>query len=746
MLYLLTRLKTDLGYAAPILLAAALLFSPTPAALRAAEPAPGELRCDVAILGATPAGIMAAVAAARSGESVVLLEPSYVVGGMMAGGLTKTDIGRRETVGGLSFEFFARVEAYYRDKYGAGSPQVRESKGGLFFEPHVADLIFSRLLEEAKVVVRRKERLTDVSLSGSRLATLTTRHYETGAVTTVTARVFIDATYEGDLLAAAHVPYRVGREARAEYDESLAGRTDVPAIYRGTGDHRVQAYNFRSTLTNRADILVPVAKPKYYSPEPHRHFISYVNQHGIRTFEELFHDAPLWGPVNGKSDPNKADLPGANYAYAEADYEMREVIAARVRDHWLSLWWMLQNDPELPEEFRTSARRWGLPKDEFVESGNVSPQMYIREARRMLGRYFLIQNDLERERWKDDTVCLGSYNIDSHDVSFVRTPEGLAKEGYLISAVDPYEIPYRVMTPFAPGNLLVTCAVSASHIAYGSLRMEPVFMMLGQAAGLAAHLAHRGDTTVQDVSIPQLQEGLRKAGIPLKAPFRPVVAIVAPPGDRANVGEPVQFAARSVHVQSALKYYWNFDGSGEVQSTDAAPTFTFTTPKRYTVSLKVVDAEGTHSLVEQHTIAVGENVDADTGVTVAGATLTGRWDRGSARTMEARGRVNHFAMDIDRNEKTALFKAVLPRSGRYRVAFAFEEGGDRATRVPVKIKHAGGTAELTINQRERGTPFAFRPLGDFTFQAGQPAEVLIETAGTDGRVSIDEVRWLWLGP
>jgi hypothetical protein len=717
------------------------------AATDATQPAPVEKRCDIAVFGATPAGIMAAVSAARSGEKVILLESGYLVGGMMSGGLTKTDIGRRETVGGLSFEFFARVKKYYAETYGPDSTQAKECKNGFFFEPSVADRIFSDMLREAGVAVLRKERLAPLATvtEKNRIRAITTRHYETGAETTVRARVFIDATYEGDLMASAHVPYRVGREARVEYNESLAGRTHAPAQYRGAGDHRVQSYNIRSTLTNRDDIRVPVPKPRTYTPAPHRHFIDYVNKHGIRTFEELFHDAPLWGPVNGKSDPNKADYPGANYAYAEADYEMRALIVGRVRDYWASLWWMLQNDPALSEEFKASARKWGLPKDEFVESGNITPQIYVREARRMLGRHLLTQNDLERDRWKPDTICMGSYNIDSHDVSFVQTPGGLTKEGFLISGVDAYEIPYRSITPIAPDNLLVTCAVSATHIAYGSLRMEPVFMMIGQAAGFAAQLARREAVAVQDVSIEKLQAALAAAGIPLKAPFRPVVAIVGPAEGRAVAGEPVQFAARGLHVRSPLNYYWNFDGSGEVQSTDPAPVFTFATPKRYTVSLKAVDADGTHSLVERQTVVIGEDLEPDAGVTVEGAKLTGRWDRGFSRTMEGRGRVNHHAMAIDRNPKTATFAATLPRTGRYRVAFAFEQGPDCATAVPVRITHAGGADTVIVNERERGTPFAFRPLGEFRFEAGQPAEVFITTEGVNGRVTIDEVRWLWLG-
>jgi hypothetical protein len=688
---------------------------------------------------------MASVAAARRGESVVLLEPGYLVGGMLSGGLTKTDIGNRSTVGGLSLEFFSRVERHYREKYGADSTQLKETRGGLFFEPHVADLVFSQLLREAGVTVLRKQHLVAAEFDGDALASVRTRHYETATASDFRGRVFIDATYEGDLLATAHVPYRVGREAREEYGESLAGLTEGPAMYRGKGDHRVQAYNFRSTLTTRDDLRVAIEKPKHYSPGPHRHFIDSVKKHGFRTFEELFHDAPLWGPVNGKSDPNKADYTGANYNYPEADYAMRAEIADRVRDHWLSLWWMLQNDPELPEDFKTSARRWGLPKDEFVESGHVSPQIYVREARRLLGRHMLTQRDLERDRHKDDAIALGSYNIDSHDVAIFRTPEGLVKDGYLISSIDPYEIPYRSITPFAPANLLVTCAVSATHIAYGSLRMEPVFMMIGQAAGIAAHLAHCGEQPVQDISILQLQSLLTDAGIPLAAPFRPVVEIVLPSGPIAP-GAVVRFEARDVHVRSPLTYHWNFDGTGQTQSSAKVAEFVFPEAKTVTVRLKAIDADGRHSLVEHYTFNVGEGGSADIGVTAREAELTGRWDRGATRSVENRGRVNLHDMNAGKGEKRAVFRTVLPRSGKYAVAFAFQDGPGRATAVPVTIAHAGGETHLTVDQRERGTVFAFRPLGEFAFRAGEISAVTVGTEGTNGYVSIDEIRWIWLGP
>jgi hypothetical protein len=425
---------------------------------------------DVLVYGGTPAGVSAAVSAARQGRSVVLVEPLYYVGGMMSGGLTKTDIGDRGTIGGVSKEFFDRVLKHYQKAYGPESDQVKASKDGAFFEPKVAAEIFRTMLDEAGVKVLLKHDLVSAAINGGAVSSVVLK---SGDATEIhEAKVFIDATYEGDLLAAAGVPYRVGREASAEFGESLAGMTEGPAEYLGKGDHRVQSYNMRSTLTNRADLLVPIPKPDVYTPEAHRGFIDSVKRGGYKTFEELFHDVPLWGGVNGKFDPNKADAVGLNYGYVEADAEGRRRIVKRLRDHWLSLWYMLQNDPDLPEDFRASAKKWGLPKDEFVESGHVSSQPYVRVGRRMMGRYFLTQNDVMDDRFKEDAICLGSYNIDSHEIQRMLTDKGWIKEGFIIEKIDPYEIPYRSITPFAPRNLLVSCAVSASHIAYRTSRME----------------------------------------------------------------------------------------------------------------------------------------------------------------------------------------------------------------------------------------------------------------------------------
>lgn len=699
---------------------------------------------DVIVFGGTPAGVMSAVAAGRAGDKVLLLEPSYLIGGLMSGGLTKTDIGKKETIGGLSDEFYDRVVAYYRKTYGADAEQAKASAELLLFEPKVAGLIFAEMLAEAKVAVRTKERLEKTRVRDGVITEIVTRHYQTGALTRHRAPVFVDGTYEGDLMAQAGVMYRVGREARSEYGESLAGLTDGPAEYLGTGDHRVQSYNIRGTLTTRDDLRVAIPKPEHYDPEPFESFIHLAQEHNIKTFEDLFDDEERWGMINGKCDPNKADMVGVNFAYSEADYEARARIVGRVQDHWLSLWWMLQNDPRLSEEFRTSARRWGLPKDEYVESGHVTPQVYVRVARRMQGRYLLTQRDVQYDRFKPDAICMGSYNTDSHEVQRIQTDRGLVGEGHFNGSADPYEIPYRSITPYGVENLLVVAAISATHVAYSSLRMEPVFMMLGEAGGIAAHLARSEKTSVQDVPVPALQTALKKSGVPLEAPYRPVVDIrVKTPAPYAP-GQRIEFEMVERHVRAPLTTLaWNFDGSGAVQATTPTANWVAPAPGRYQVMLIAQDGEKRIALPAVAEITVGDDAkQAYTEVHYEDARLTGRWKRTRGSDIEYRQRVGLVDNREADGSGVARFAAKLPRAGNYLVAVAWPTTGNRATNVPVVVRHAGGEAEVTVNQRRKSAPFAFAPIGTFRFDAGQEASVTISNAGADGFVAIDAVRFI----
>ena len=732
-------LRSNLCAALAIALACALTDS------RAAE-AGGTDSYDVVVFGGTSAGIMSAVAAGRQGAKVVLIEPGYLIGGMMSGGLHKTDIGKIATIGGLSREFFDRVLAYYTKTYGAGSPQVKACDRGYYFEPKIALRIFLEMLTEAGVVVRTKEQLQGVDAPAGRVLSLTTKHYGTGTQSRFAGTVFVDGTYEGDLMAQAGVLYRVGREARAEYNEPLAGLTEGPAEYIGKGDHRVQSYNVRSTLSFDPANLVPIPKPKNYFHDAHAHLIRTVSTHHLTRLDALFPDIIRWAPINGKLDPNKADFPGTNFGYTEGDYEQRARILAMTQDYWLSLWYLLQNDPELPEAFKADARRYGLPKDEYLESNHVTPQIYVRVARRMQGRYFLTQRDVQYERFKPDTICMGSYNTDAHAIQTIQTEHGLKPEGDFNGSADPYEIPYRCITPYGVANLLVVAAVSASHVAYSSLRMEPVFMMIGHAGGLAAQLALAGKISVQDVPIAKLQSALTSAGMQLKAPYRPWVEIraVTPPPHRP--GTPIEFEIVNRDVRTPLtRIAWNFDGSGETQGEGARARFTFNQPGRQTVMVLAAENEKIFALPALLELDLGTGESANREVHYLNATLTGRWIRARGPEIEYRGRVGLLDEGKNDGQARAEFATTLPRSGRYRVSIAFATAGNRATNVPVEVKHADGTSTVRVNQRKKSSPFAFTPIGDFRFKAGEPVSVVYANTGTDGHVLVDTVRWLWLG-
>ena len=699
---------------------------------------------DVVVYGGTPSGIMAAVAAARQGREVLLVEPSKHIGGVIAGGLTKTDIGRRETVGGLTTEFFSRVLSAYEKTYGKNSPQALATKGGIFFEPHVAEETFEAMLNESHVTVRKERIVAGVSLQSGHIASIRV----TGAnhaETTISGRVFIDASYEGDLMAYAHVPYRVGREGAREYNESLAGLTRGPEEMIGKGDHRVQSYNIRSTITNRPDIRLPFPKPEHYMREAFADFLAHIHNKHIRNFAQLFPDEPEWGPVNGKSDPNKADDVGINVNYAEADAADRHSIYEHTRDLWLSFWYMLANDPSLTDEFKQSVRVWGLPKDEFVDNGNVTPTLYVREARRMIGRYIMTQKDVQTDRVKPDGIAIGSYVIDSHPVQEILLPAGLVSEGGNIAGwTDPYNIPYRSITPLSPDNLLVTVDLSATHIAYCSIRMEPVFMTLGQAAGIAASLAIQHNVSVQDVSVERLRAELEAQKVPLEPMFRPRVAIELEGNDKAGV--PLHFHVQQLEVRAALmKFYWNFDGSGAVQSKDASPTWTFAIAKPTVVRLMVEDEKGHTSLVAKRRLTFGSDSTADVTVLYEQAEEQGLWDKTAIGGLDERELVAYHNLNNDKGAKSVRFEAKIPRAGKYRLSVAYPSNVRRATNVPVTVSTRTGSRTLHLNERVKDTPFAFTPLGDFHLAAGEQPNVIISTENTDGDVAIEAIRWIWMG-
>jgi hypothetical protein len=519
-------------------------------AMAAADP-----EWDLVVYGGTAGGVITAVAAAREGARVALLEPRDHLGGMVSGGLGWTDYGKKEVIGGYSLEYFQRVGRKY------GAPVQWH------LEPHVAESVFKELVTEAGVKVFHRHRLkekTGVAKDGTRLTAIT---LENGAV--FTARVFADATYEGDLMAQAGVSYTWGRESSNQLGESLAGVRDrtpkhqfqvqikpldqtgrlLPEVApdkkspAGTGDRKVQAYNFRVCMTKVADNRVPFPKPARYDPARYELLarmlaemdtIKRAASHSPDTnksesMDPMYRLKQPWSLVDvmkpdpiphGKTDTNNngafsTDYIGGNYEYPEADYAGRERIWQAHLAYVQGFFYFLQNDPKVPKALRDEMAPWGLCKDEFTDTGHLPHQLYVREARRMVGEYVMSQKDIQTTLTKPDVIGMGSYNSDSHNVQRIVNDEGFVEnEGDMQVAVTPYQIPYRMLLPkrAQASNLLVPVCFSATHVAYSTLRMEPQYMIIGQAAGVAAKMAIDKGIAVQDIDTRTLTMKLRAQG------------------------------------------------------------------------------------------------------------------------------------------------------------------------------------------------------------------------------------------
>ena len=496
---------------------------------------------DVVVYGSTASGVITAVAAAREGMNVALVNRDQHVGGMVAGGLSSSDRGKEYVIGGMSREFFERVGKHYNEPI-----QWR-------FEPHVAEQVFSEMLDEAKVVkifgIRLREHNGVVKRNGKILSvTLANGN-------TLRAPVFVDASYEGDLMNEAGVKYTWGRESEDEYGESVAGvrgkqRPDhhfnmrvspyaaggslLPEVQKGPrgpmgqGDKYVQAYGFRMCLTNVKSNIIAFPKPDGYNPyryELLKRYITALEQTEGHppVMKELMIMSPLKG---GKFDINNfggfsTDHIGANWDYPAGTYATQTAIW---RDHYnydAGFFYFLANDPSVPKSLHDEVNSYGLAKDEFVNEHGWPWQLYVREGRRMLGEYIMTQKDITTDVKKTDSIGMGSYQSDSHHVRRIPTPDGAVEnEGEQYVVTVPYEIPYRVMLPKKADvtNLLVPVCFSASHVAYSTIRMEPQYMIMGQAAGLAAAMAVKNNLPVANVSIPELQQKLRDGKSVLSVP------------------------------------------------------------------------------------------------------------------------------------------------------------------------------------------------------------------------------------
>ena len=492
---------------------------------------------DVVIYGGTSAGVIAAVKTARMGKAVVLIEPGKHLGGLTSGGLGATDIGNKAAIGGMSREYYGRIFDHYNPN--------SDTAGTMWtFEPHVAEKIFNDMISEEKIKVYFEERLNllnDVTKNGAIISEI---EMESGKV--FRGKMFIDATYEGDLMAKAGVSYTVGREDNKVYDETLNGVQTEQAIYHnfknnidpyiipgkpesgllpsiqndggpgeeGSGDHRVQAYCFRMCLTNEKENQISFPKPEIYDPMRYEILLRYTNT-GVFDVMKLSKSMP-----NNKTDTNNkgafaTDNIGMNYEYPDGDYKTRDRIIKEHENYQKGLMWFLANDERVPVHVREEINRWGLPKDEFTDNKNWPHQLYIREARRMISDYVMTQHNCEGRVIPDDPIGLAAYTMDSHHVQRYVDENGYVRnEGDVqVGNFSPYPISFRSIVPKNSEctNLLVPICLSASHIAFGSIRMEPVFMLLAESAAIAAIQAIDSKTEIQNIDYPKLQKDLISA-------------------------------------------------------------------------------------------------------------------------------------------------------------------------------------------------------------------------------------------
>ncbi len=523
---------------------------------------------DVVVYGGTSAGVSAAVQVARMGRSVVLVAPERHLGGMSSSGLGFTDTGNKSVIGGLAREFYHRIWQHYqrpdvwrfekRETFGnrgQGTEAVDAERRTMWiFEPHVAERVFEDMLKEAKVEVVREQRLD--RQSGVRLKGRTIQSLKTLSGRTYRARAFIDATYEGDLMAAAGVSYHVGREAKDVYGELWNGvqnearhhghffttRIDpfiepgnrgsglLPGVSietpgpTGSGDRKIQAYCFRLCLTDVPENRVPFPRPESYDPSRYELLLR-VLASGWREVFAKFDMLPNRKTDANNHGPVSLDFVGESWSYPDATDEERRAIVLEHERYQKGLVYFLANDSRVPADVRNPMGRWGLARDEFQDNGNWPWQIYVREARRMVGEYMMTEADCLGTRPTLDGVGMGSYALDSHNVQRYVRPEGFVQnEGDVgVEVPRPYAISYGSLIPKKGDcpNLLVPVALSASHIAYGSLRMEPVFLVLGQSAATAAVLAIEKGVAVQDVDRTALRARLVTDGQILEQPPKP---------------------------------------------------------------------------------------------------------------------------------------------------------------------------------------------------------------------------------
>lgn len=630
----------------------------------AANP-PKTVEADICVYGGTPGGVMMAVQASRMGKSAVLVVFRKHVGGMTSGGLSAVDLGRGDSIAGIAGEFLKRVG---------------QTRG---FRPSKAEETFLAMLKEAKVPIYFEHRLKDVTMDGKRIAAITTENGNT-----FKAKIFADATYEGDLFAKAGVSFHVGREANSVYQETLNGvqfRKEHNFVFpvdpyktpgdpksgllwgissadpgkTGEGDKKVQTYNFRMFLSNAKDRL-PFPRPANYERDKYMLLLRYI---------KMKPPIPLQLHVGDSNNQGgfSTDYIGANYAWPEGDYATREKIFQDHVNYQQGLMWFWANDKEVPADMQKRVNDFGLTKGEFPETAGWPHELYVREGRRMISDYVMAEHNCRSAKVAEDSVGLASYNMDSHNTQRVVINGQVRNEGDVqIGCPRPYPVSYRSIVPKESEcvNLFVPVCLSSTHIAYGSIRMEPVFMILGQASGTAASMAIDMNTSVQKVPYVKLKERL---------------------------------------LADKQMLEWTGPPLGKGATTRIDPK---------TVTGIVVDNEQ--------------------------AKLVGEWSS-SATVGPYVGDDYLHDNNMAQGKKSAIFTPKLPSAGMYEVYLIWSPNANRASNAPVEIVHAGGTEKIMVNQK-KGSGWTKVFTG--RFNEGTQSSVRIRNDGANGFVIADAVRFL----
>ena len=666
---------------------------------------------DVVVYGGTSAAVTTAVQVKQMGKSVVIVSPDKHLGGLTSGGLGFTDSGNVGTIGGLSREFYHRVYKEYQksetwrwqkmSEYGnqgqGTKAMLHDDQTMWIFEPHVAERVYDQWVAECKIPVVREaylNRETGVKKDGTRIVAITTLDGKT-----YRGKMFIDATYEGDLLAAASVSYHVGREDNSVYGENWNGNQfgifhhghyfkkpvdpyktpgdpssgllkyidNSTEGVNGKGDNCIQAYCFRMCLTRNPENRVPFPRPENYNPADYELLRRVYETGWAETFGK-FDPIPNLKTDTNNHGPFSTDFIGMNYDYPDASYERRKEIIKEHYDYQAGWFYYIANDPAVPTDVRNQMAEWGLPKDEFVDNQwpHWPHQLYIREARRMIGEYVTTEHECLGRKRPPRSIGMGSYTLDSHNVRRLVTKEGYVQnEGDIgVHARQPYGIDYGSIVPKREEctNLLVPVCLSCSHIAFGSIRMEPVFMLLGQSAGTAAAMSIDENVAVQQLDYEKLRERLIADGQRLT--------------------------------------YSNESGAAYIDATKLG----------------------------------GLVLDSD------GAKLKGNWSGSTAREKFVGDDYLHDGNE-EKGKKSAAYRFDVKQPGRYDVRVSYTQDGNRANNVPVTIRHMNGETTVKIDQKKKpAIDGLFESVGTFEFD--KQAVVTISNTDTNGHVIIDAVQLL----